>query len=199
MFEQLGTFDQAFPSPSGSSTAISPPLKRRRPWGEVVVFWGANLFVLPIVGTIYATIIAEGLRRLMPIFQLRLYKLPIPGAGLARQYDGFDRLDTAIVMSLLLFVLVTWIWNRIFTELLGFGTIMQRRSQAPIVFGLLSFVAFVILAGDALIFYVGLSSQSSSGWSETPSYVAPVATLIYSCGLAILGWWHSDYQHSNLV
>ena len=102
---------------------------------------------------------------------------------MARQYDGFDRLDLAIVMSLLLFVVVTWLWNRVFSELQGFGSIVSRRKQSPIVFCLLSFIAVVILAGDALIFYVGLSSQSSSGWSETPSYVAPVATLIYSCGL----------------
>lgn len=199
MFEQIGSFDQAFSSPADHPAASPRPIKRRRPWREVAIFWGANLFVMPIVGTIYATIIAEGLRRLMPIFQLRLYKLAIPGAGIARQYDGFDRLDIAIVMSLLLFVVATWLWNRVFSELQGFGSIVSRRKQAPIVFCLLSFIAVVILAGDALIFFVGLSAQSSSGWSDTPSYVAPVATLIYSCGLAVLGWWHSDYHHSNLV
>ncbi|QDT07488.1 hypothetical protein K227x_59150 [Rubripirellula lacrimiformis] len=199
MFEQMGSFDQAFPTTGENASKATRQVTRSRTWREVLVFWGANLFVMPIVGTIYATIIAEGLRRLMPIFQLRLYKLPIPGAGLARHYDGFDRLDLAIVMSLLLFAVVTWLWVRVFSELLGFGTIVSQRQSNPVVFYLLSFIALVILAGDALIFYVGLASQSSSGWTETPPYVAPVATLIYSCGLAMLGWWHSDYHNSNRV
>jgi len=154
---------------------------------------------MPIVATIYAQVVAEGLRLLMPVFQLRLYKLPLPGAGVARDYDGFDRIDLAILMSLLLFLVVTWLWIRIFTELQGHGRVYQQRQQSPIVFALLSFIAFVIVAGDAMIFYVGLSTQSASGWTETPSYVAPIATLIYSCGLAMIGWWHSDYKHANFI
>ncbi|WP_430450723.1 hypothetical protein [Rhodopirellula europaea] len=200
MFEQLGAFDPAAP-PGVSRTEMGSlnGIQQNRTISERLTFWGANLLVMPIIAMIYAQVVAEGLRLLMPVFQLRLYKLPFPGAGLARDYDGFDRLDLAILMSLLLFVVVTWLWIRIFSELQGFGRVYQRRKESPVVFGLLSFVAFIIVAGDAMIFYVGISTQSASGWTETPGYVAPAATLIYSCGLAMLGWWHSDYKHSDIM
>ena len=101
-------------------------------------------------------------------------------------------------MSILLFAVVTWLWTRIFVELQGFGTIADQRQTKPVIFYLLTFIAAVFIAGDALIFYVGLSTQASAGWSETPDYVAPAATLLYSCGLAVLGWWHADFKTSSL-
>ncbi|QDV61989.1 hypothetical protein [Crateriforma conspicua] len=202
MFEQLGTFDPVFPDVPEDTTTVPPrtlPLKRRKTLRECCVFIFANLIIMPIVGLIYASVIAEGLRRLMPIFQLRIYKLPVPGLGIARDYDGWDRLDLAIVMSLLLFAVVTWLWMKVFIELQGFGTIADTRHTHPIVFFLLAGIATVIICGDALIFYVGLSAQSASGWTETPAYVAPAATTLYSCGLAVLGWWHADFKTSSLV
>jgi len=145
------------------------------------------------------TVHPSDLAGVLPVFQMRLYNLPIPGAGIARNYDGWNRLDLALLMSLLLFAVVSWLWYRVFTELLGFGTIWARRHSAPVVAYLLTGITVVLIAGDAFIFYVGLSSQTASGWSETPEYVAPAATIIYACGLAVLGWAHSDYHHSGTV
>jgi len=192
LFPEFGKFDQAFDGSPVAAVAddAGPPLRKRKTWNQKLVFWGANLAAIPLIGLIYATVIAEGLRRLLPVFQMRLYNLPIPGAGIARNYDGWNRLDLALLMSLLLFAVVSWLWYRVFTELLGFGTIWARRHSAPVVAYLLTGITVVL---------IGLSSQTASGWSETPEYVAPAATIIYACGLAVLGWAHSDYHHSGTV
>ena len=100
-------------------------------------------------------------------------------------------------VALLLFVVVTWVWTKVFVQLQHYESLSIQVQRSPIVFRLLAFLAAVLVIGDAGIFYVGLSSQTSSGWSESPGWVVPAATLIYSCGLAVIGWWHSDYQHNS--
>ncbi|MEM6469588.1 MAG: hypothetical protein AAF802_08440 [Planctomycetota bacterium] len=201
MFDQLGNLDPVFADGpvDDPPSSRSRPLKRRKSLRECIYFILSNLLILPVVGTAYATIVAEGLRMVLPVFQLPLYKLPVPGAGLLRNYDGWDRLDLALVMALLLFVVVTWLWIKVFIELLGYGTVVEQRQSNPIVFYLLSVIAGVLLLSDAFLFLIGLQAKGSSGWSESPFYVAPIATLLYMCGLAVLGWWHADFKTSSLV
>lgn len=201
MFDALGSFDQVYPDGNDPTQirAKPQPLKRRKTLRECGMFIAANLVVLPVVALLYGVVVADGLRVLMPIFSLRLYKLPLPGAGLIRSYDGWDRLDLALIMSLLIFAVVTWLWTKIFVELQGFGTIADQRLTRPLVFYMLSTIAAVFILGDAMVFYVGITAQSASGWTESPWYVAPAATLLYCCGLAVCGWWHSDFKTSSLV
>lgn len=196
MFDAFRQFDPVY-SHSPGRNEPPRPLRRRKTLKQRLVFWLANLIVLPVVCLVYATIIADGIRVLMPIFQKRLYQLPLPGAGLARAYDGWNRADLAIVVSLLLFWVITWLWCRIFTELQGDGVIWSQREHSPILFYLLAFIAGVIILLDAGLFYYGLASQTSNGWTDAPEFIVPAATLIYCCGLALLGWWHSDYSTSH--
>ncbi len=191
MFNDFDSFD----TPAGGRS-----LRRRKTLKQRGTYLLTNMLILPVVGVVYATIIADGVRILMPVFARRLYQLPIPGAGMARRFDGWNRADLAIIVALLLFVVITWVWCKIFTELQGVGTIVAQREKSPITFYLLSFIAAVLILFDGAIFYFGLSSQVSGGWSnDGPDYVVPAATLLYSCGLAVLGWYHSDYQTSKLV
>lgn len=201
MFDGFDQFDQAFMQESINRGHVraAPPLRRRRTIKQVFSFYVANLIVMPIVGLVYASIIADGIRLLLPIFRRRLYQLPIPGAGLARNFDGWDRADLAIVVSILLFGVITWLWCKIWIELMGYGSILAQRERNPMVFMMLSVIAGVILLLDAGIFYYGLAAQTSSGWSNAPEFIVPAATLIYACGLAVLGWWHADYHTSNLT
>jgi len=199
MFDGFKGFDEAFADAPVApvSPGSVPPLRRRKSLKQRLVFYAANLFIMPIICLVYATIIADGIRHLMPIFRRRLYSLPIPGAGLARQYDGWDRADLAIIVSVLLFVVVTWVWTKVFVQLQQYELIAAQLARSPIVLRLLAFLAAVLVVGDAGIFYVGLASQNSAGWSEAPTWVVPAATLIYSSGIAVIGWWHSDYQHQT--
>lgn len=175
----------------GDSPGTRRPAKRLT---QKITFWAINALVMPLVALCYLTISAEGLRQLMGIFSLRLYKLPVPGAGLLRQYDGWNRLDLSMLMGLLLFGAVTFIWIRIFSELMGFGQLAKSRKQNAALFYLLLVVVTIIVLGDCAIFYFGLEAKAASSWGETPKYVSVGATIIYMAGLALLGAWHADYH-----
>ena len=201
MFDDFDSFDQAFAPVGAGDTSSTPvtPIRKRKSIRERIFFWSLNLVLLPIVGICYLTVGAEGLRKMMNVFSLRLYKLPVPGAEYLQYYSGFDKLDIAMLAALVLFVAVAILWVRIFRELHHLDQLTQRRKSNPILFYLLAIIATVIIVGDAGIFYVGLKSQTSNGWTETPESVPAVATILYSCGLALLGAWHADFHTSGRV
>ncbi len=199
MLEPFRGFDQAFERSPVAPSSMLPPLRRRKTFMQKTYFLLANLIIMPILMVVYATIIADGLRVTLPIFQRKLYTLPVPGLGLLRQYDGWNRADLSIVVSLLLFVALTWLWMRVISELQGFGTILQHREQSPYYFYLVATIAGVIILGDAALFWAGIQAQSAGGWNEVPEFVAPLATLLYTCGVAAVGAWHADHRHSSHV
>lgn len=196
MWDAMGSFDQAFAKSPGGQP---PQLRMQKTLGEQIAFWGANTLLLPFIGVCYLVVSAEGLRQMMPVFATRLYKLPVPGAGLMRGYDGFDRLDLAIVMALLLCVAISFLWFRVFLELMGSGAYAGALRGKPVLFYLLASICGVILLGDATIFYFGLQSKAASGWSETPAYVPALATALYMTGLSLVGAWHADYHTNGTV
>ncbi len=199
MFDDFDSFDQAF-APVGvgeTSSGSVRPLKKRKSLKEKIFFWTLNLILLPVTGICYLTVGAEGLRKLMSIFAMRLYKLPIPGAEFLQDYSGFDKLDIAMLAAIVLFTAVTILWVRIFRELQSSDRISQQRRHNPILFFLLAGIAAIIIFGDAGIFYIGLKSQTSNGWTDTPAYVPAVATILYTAGLALLGAWHADFHYSS--
>lgn len=198
MFNPFRSFEQVYP-PHAGATSQHMPIRHRKTLKERFVFWMANLFLMPIVAMCYLAIGAEGLRQLMPVFQMKIWKLPIPGAGLMQQYDGFDRADLGMVFALLLFVATTFVWIRLFKEVHGFGTIAQRRTQNPPLFFLLAAVAIIVLVGDAGIFYIGLEAKTANSWTQTPAYVPVAATAVYLAGLALIGAWHADYHCSGVI
>lgn len=193
MFDEIemgGDYDEAFsPAPEDGRRSPQP----RKTSSQQFAFWGANAFVLPLVALCYLTVSAEGLRQMMPAFSLRLYKTPVPGVGLLREYDGWDRIDLAMVVALLMFGAVAYLWRRVFVELMGSGSFIESRVEKPVLFYLLATVCGVVLLGDCAIFYLGLEARASSGWSDTPGYVPALATFLYMAGLALIGAWHADY------
>ncbi|QDU98621.1 hypothetical protein [Lignipirellula cremea] len=195
---EFGGFQEAFSRESGGvpSTPAATPLRRRKTVFQKLMFWGANAIVVPLVGACCLCVGGEGLRRLMPIFQMRLYKLPLPGIGLLRGYDGWNRLDLSLLFAFALFVAVTFLWIRLFRGLLG-GKFAAQRSSNPILFYLVATIAGLILVGDGVLFYFGLASQANESWTVTPSYIPAGATAVYMAALALLGMWHADYAHSE--
>lgn len=197
MFENMGGgFDQAFPRTPESQPQ---PIRLRKTLQQRLVFYSVNALVLPLVALCYLSISAEGLRQMMSVFAMRLYSLPVPGIGLMRQFDGWNRLDLAIVMSLLLYGAVSYIWFRTFKELMGFGELVSQRSSNPILVYLIASVVGVVILGDCFIFYYGLESKASSGWGNTPAFVPAAATLVYMSLLALVGAYHADYHYSGSV
>lgn len=201
MFEKLGSFDQVFehtPDAGGELMHVEP-LRRRKTLGQKITFWGANAFLMPLVAVCYLTISAEGLRQMMGIFSMRLYKLPVPGAGLLRNYDGWNRLDLSMLMAILMFGAVSCILIRVFMVLMDSGRIERYRSQNPMLFFLLVTMTGIIVCGDSAIFYFGLKSKATSSWSDTSEHIPAMATVIYMCGLSLIAAYHADYHTSETV
>jgi hypothetical protein len=198
----FGTLDEVF-SRDGVADGHGPTLKRprrKKTLKQQLVFYAANAFVLPAVALCHVIVGAEGLRAAMPVMALPLHRLPVPGAGLLRQYDGWDRITLSMTAGFLLFVAVTWLWGRVFAEVQGCGTVAARRKSHPLFFYLAASVAGIVLVFDTLLFCLGLAAQSDAGWSTgTPWYVAVAAGLLYMAALAMLGAWHSDYHHSSNI
>lgn len=201
MFEELESLEQAFARAPEGGQGSPPvrPLRVRKTWKQMASFWTTNALVMPFIALCYLTVSAEGLRQMMAVFSMRLYKMPIPGAGLLRHYDGFDRIDLAMLMALLLFGAVTFIWIRLFKELMGGGSFQDRRAGNPVLYFLLLGIVGIVVVGDCAIFYFGLQSKAASSWTDTPAYIPFIATVIYMAGLALIGAWHADYHCSETV
>ena len=97
----LDPFDQTFASDDPNNPK---PIRMNRTWKESFVFWLLNLLILPLIATVYLAVSAAGLRLSLSLLNMKLFKLPIPGAGRLQNYDGWDRLDLAMPLALLLFV-----------------------------------------------------------------------------------------------
>ena len=194
-------FDEAFPqSPPASGKPVQiAPLRRKKTLTQNLTFWGGNLLLTPLVCVVYVTVIAEGLRQLMAVFATRIHRLPLPGAKSLREFQGWSEVDLAVVMSVLIFVVVSFVWIRIFKVLIAWSDLADQGRRNPLLYGVLGFIALTILVTDILLFYWGLASKASSGWSDSPGFVAAAASVAYLASLALWGWWHADYHASGKV
>lgn len=179
--------------------AHAPPIRLRKTWDQRLAFAAANLAVLPVVAVCYQVVSSDGLRRMLPVFSVKLSRLPVPGAAYLDAYDGWNRLDGASLAAFVLFGAVTYLWFRLFSELVGDGPLAAARRTKPVLFWMLAAMAGVILAGDGVIFLSGLAAKTAGGWSDTPWYVPPLATVLFLSGQALIGWWHADWKHSGAV
>ncbi|MEO9930166.1 hypothetical protein [Rhodopirellula bahusiensis] len=196
MFSQMGSFDEPIvPMSNAPEVKAIPRPVRRKSLKSQLIFLAINLLVItPTMVVIYLTIVAHGLRSCLSVFATRLSRLPIPGSGMLAQYDGFNRLDIAAVTSLVLCVTVAYVWYRVFLELAGHGRLRWEPGGQGIMTALFAAIAFCMIAGDCGLFYLGLTSQTSSGWDSTSTYVCIGATILYSIGLAFVGGLHADYH-----
>ena len=135
----------------------------------------------------------------MGVFQTRFYRLAIPGASYLRDMDGWDKLDLALPMALVLFIALGLLWKKVFMFLQDGALIASQRQENPILFYLMVGIVLIIVLGDAGIFYAGLSSTVASSWNENAGYIPAVATVIYGAGLALLGAWHADYYKTESI
>jgi len=175
------------------------PIFLKKSLKQKIIFYGINLLILPLVAIVYLTIIRDGLTTLIPVSQMPLHRLAIPGAGHLKSYDGFDRLSLSHIIALVAFSAALFLWARVFIELMGGGTLSGLKHRSPIVFWFIAAIVFTILLGDAALFFVGLQIQASSSWNETPAYVPIGTTVLYMCGLAGLGAYHADFHCSGSV
>lgn len=202
MFESFNSIHEAFNATKGRGDQPMPRRKmhrQRKSIGQIVAFYGLNLIVLPLVVLCYLTVGAEGLRETMGVFQTRVYRLAIPGASYLRDLDGWDKLDLAIPMALVLFIALGLLWKKVFVFLQDGSLITRQKQENPVLFYLMVGIVLIIVLGDAGIFYAGLSSSVASSWNENAGYIPAVATVIYGAGLALLGAWHAEFYKTEKI
>jgi hypothetical protein len=142
-------------------------------------YWLWKAVTILILAPIYCSVIAEGLRMLVPPLGQKLYKLPIPGFATLGQYQETRRLDLAIFMAIFLLIAVWWLWEQVLKVLLGSDVILQDSGWNPDAYKrVVLILGTVILGADACLFY---ASMVQMGWGGTrlsvPGLLATAAYL----------------------
>lgn len=153
-----------------------------------LVAW--NILTVPVVALIYWVINAHGLRMQIPIFAMRLYKIPLPGFSSFRDYEGLYSLDLAHVMAMLLLGFVWYFWIVVVQVIFyGHDSLVSPSDRRSTYYVFLLSLAGVIVTCDAIVFYCGLF-EFSGGWGESSPFVPFIATLLYTALLAALAMVH---------
>lgn len=141
-------------------------------------YWLWKLVTIVILAPIYCSVIAEGLRVLVPPLGQKLHRLAIPGFAMFGQYQETRRLDLAIFLAMFLLIAVWWLWEQVLKVFLstdaafeGSGWNAEAYARVVLILGV------VILGADACLFYV---SMVQMGWGSTRlSVPALLATAAY--------------------
>jgi hypothetical protein len=141
-------------------------------------YWLWKLVTIIVLAPIYCSVIAEGLRMLVPALGQKLHKLPIPAFSTFGQYEETRRLDLAIFMALFLLVAVWWLWEQVLKVFLSNeDTFHDSGWNAEAYKRVVLILGIIILGADACLFY---ASMVQIGWGGTRlSVPALLATAAY--------------------
>lgn len=143
-----------------------------------VKYWAWKAVTIVVLAPIYCSVIAEGLRMLVPALGQKLYKLPIPGIASLAQYQELRRLDLAIFLALFLLIAVWWLWEQLLRVILGSDAAFRDSGWNPDAYKrVVLILGMIVLGADACLFYV---SMVQMGWGGTRfSIPALLATAAY--------------------
>ncbi|GAB5514556.1 hypothetical protein [Rhodopirellula baltica] len=193
----LDQFDNVTPAKHVSSVSASP-LRLRKTLKEKAVFGSVNAVVGPPLALSVIQIASEGIRELLDVTTVKLWRIALPFMERLEFYEGWSELDLAHVISLLLFIAVTLVWIRIIKELKGFGSVMESRKESPALFCLYAGAAGTLLLMDAVVFFLGIQARGG-GWGDLAWYTAPLCTACYIAGIICFAIFHADYSTSKRV
>ncbi|XZE53972.1 hypothetical protein SH139x_005749 [Planctomycetaceae bacterium SH139] len=197
---KLESFDSAIPQRDRKTNQIQagPTLLRKKPWERRVKFWFLNAVILPPLFVICMAIAARGLKDLLPVMEMRISRVPLPFLELLENYQGFSKLDLSHLSAGLLFISVSLCWKNFIHEAKGEGAVSQLQKSRPVAFYLYATIGSTVLVTDAIVFFVGLASQSNA-WNETPFYVPIIGTALYIGGVAAYAAFVHDFEYSDRV
>jgi hypothetical protein len=140
--------------------------------------WTWNLFSVTVLGVIYWSVIAEGLRFLVPFLGQRLSKLPIPGFSRLADFEWTHRLDLANAMSVFLFIAMWNLWGLLLKAWLGTSEVFQKSGwDAETYKTIVLTLGVVVLGADGVLFYIAMTQM---GWAGTRfSLSALLATCMW--------------------
>jgi hypothetical protein len=144
------------------------------------LLWKVLTFL--VLGLIYWIIVAEGLRLTISKLAMPLYKLPLPGVARLGQFKETRKFDLACVFALVLMVAVFKLWDTILRQLYEAESRDEKVLAHPDVHrGLVMVLSVVLLAADAIMFFVGISHQMDGplGGGGGNVFISLVATVLY--------------------
>ncbi|MCA9077358.1 MAG: hypothetical protein KDA93_20190 [Planctomycetaceae bacterium] len=136
-----------------------------------IKYWTWKIFSKFLLGIVYFSIIAEGLRQIVPVLGQRLYKLP--GLSSLQDYEATYRLDLAPIFAGFLLLAVWSLWASLLKIWL-LDDDSRRYSDSHKL--LIATLGGTILTVDAYIFYAAMLEY---GWGGSFSFSALVATAAY--------------------
>ena len=142
-------------------------------------YYGWLVFTKLVLGVVYLSIVADGLKYIIPSLGMKLSKVPLFGF-----LDGYQltyRHDLASAMALFVLLAVFWLWDQALTLwIIGKDTkyvsddpLFRVRRESSIYS-----LAIVVLSMDAILFFIALVQSNWDG--SVFSFTALIATILYS-------------------
>ena len=141
-----------------------------------VKWWGWFTLTKVFLGVVYISVIADGLRMLVPALAQKIHQLPMLSD--LKSFEGTHKLDLAPFMAFFMALGVWYLWERILIFWLG-GDFEEEQDNwdSENEGALVLYLGFVILGADILLFYVAMTY---SGWGDSQfSFAALLATIAY--------------------
>ncbi len=154
-----------------------------------IKYWSWKTSSKILLGVVYFSIIAEGLRQIVPVLGQRLHKLP--GLSFLQDYEATYRLDLAPIFAGFLLLAVWSLWASLLKIWLLDDDSQQYSDSHKL---LIATLGSTILSVDAYIFYAALSEY---GWGGMFSFSALIATAAY-VGVLIFVLYVSHQLHEDL-
>lgn len=197
---KLESFDNVLPQRDRATKKIkaAPTLVRKKPLERRVKFWVLNAIILPALFVICMAIAARGLKDLLPVMEMRLYRLPLPFVDNLKDYEGFADLDLSHLSAGLLFIAVSLCWKGFIHAAKGEDANSLSLRGRSLAFYLHAAIGATVLIADAIVFFVGLASQANA-WNQVPFYVPFIGTALYVGGVAAYAAFVHDFEHSERV
>ena len=152
-------------------------------------------FVIPILGVIYWIVNSQGIRVSLPIFAMRLHKLPIPGLSYLRKWQNLRDLDLAHVFALFMLVAV-WSLSSTVWRLLLYGDAPSNRIDPVLYRRCLFSIAAPVIMCDLLMFWRGAADQA--GLFGGGGLIPLAATIGYTGLLAFVSFRHVTLQDKGV-
>ena len=147
-----------------------------------------SLLVIPVLGMIYWVCNSQGVRISLPIFGMKLYRIPIPGFSFMQHYQNLRDLDLAHVFAIFMLFAV-WVLSIALLEMFLFGVRADERLNMKCHIRFLYCISAVIIISDIVMFYRGIADQG--GLLDASGGLTPViATVGYTGLLAFVAYVH---------
>jgi hypothetical protein len=145
------------------------------------------LSTFPLLFVIYATISVEGVRQNFQILATPLHKLPFPLFSPLKKFEGWRRMDLALVFAVVILVCCYVSWHLNLRMLLRTDFKLSNRWHSENVAIFIRVVGGMLILSDLFFFFVGIRKASWIGEGGNV-FTAIIATVAYLAVLLLISF-----------